>query len=40
MAGNSVNGSLTCSGNNPAPADRGEPDTSNGPATGQCADLT
>ena len=40
VAGNSVNGSLSCSGNTPAPAHRGVPNTSNGPATGQCADLT
>jgi hypothetical protein len=40
VAGNSVNGSLSCSGNTPAPAHRGIPNTSNGPATGQCADLT
>jgi hypothetical protein len=40
VAGNSVNGSLSCSGNTPVPAHRGIPNTSNGPATGQCADLT
>jgi len=40
VAGNSVNGSLSCSANTPAPAHRGIPNTSNGPATGQCADLT
>lgn len=40
VAGNSVNGSLSCSGNSPAPARRGKPNTSNGPATGQCAGLT
>ena len=40
VAGNSVNGSLSCSGNNPAPAHRGKPNTSNGPATGQCVGLT
>ena len=40
VAGNSVNGSLSCSANTPAPAHRGKANTSNGPATGQCADLT
>jgi Putative Ig domain len=40
VAGNSVNGPLSCSGNNPAPIDVGKPNTSNGPAVGQCADLT
>jgi hypothetical protein len=40
VAGNSVNGSLSCSANTPAPAHRGKPNTSNGPATGQCANLT
>jgi Putative Ig domain len=40
VAGNSVNGSLFCSGNTPAPSHRGVPNTSSGPATGQCADLT
>ena len=40
ITGNSVNGSLSCSGNSPAPAHRGKPNTSNGPATGQCAGLT
>jgi hypothetical protein len=32
--------SLSPSGNNLAPIDGGEPNTSNGPATNQCADLT
>jgi hypothetical protein len=40
VAGNSVNGALSCSGNSPAPADGAEPNTSNGPATGQCSRLT
>jgi hypothetical protein len=40
MAGNSVNGSLSPSGGNHAPIDGGEPNTSNGPATNQCTDLT
>jgi len=40
VAGNSVNGALSCSGNNPAPTDGGKPNTSNGPATGQCSGLT
>ena len=40
VAGNSVNGPLSCSGDNPAPTDGGKPNTSNGPAADQCADLT
>jgi large repetitive protein len=40
VAGNSVNGALSCSANNPAPTDGGTPNTSNGPATGQCSGLT
>lgn len=40
VTGNSVNGALSCSGNNPAPSDGGKPNTSNGPATGQCSGLT
>lgn len=40
VAGNSVNGPLSCSGDNPAPNDGGKPNTSNGPAADQCADLT
>jgi hexosaminidase len=40
VTGNSVNGALSCSGNNPAPTDGGKPNTSNGPATGQCSGLT
>lgn len=39
VAGNSVSGPLSCSGNNPAPADGGRPNTSSGPAAGQCANL-
>jgi hypothetical protein len=40
VAGNGANGALSCSGNNPAPTDEGKPNTSNGPATGQCSGLT
>ena len=40
VAGNSVSGALSCSGNSPAPTDGGKPNTSNGPATGQCSGLT
>jgi Putative Ig domain len=40
VAGNSGNGSLSCSADTPAPAHGGKPNTSNGPATGQCAGLT
>jgi hypothetical protein len=39
VLGNSVNGTLSCSGNNPAPTDGGKPNTSTGPATGQCSRL-
>ena len=39
VAGNSVNGALSCSGNNPAPTDGGKPNTSSGPAAGQCSGL-
>jgi Putative Ig domain len=40
VAGNSVNGALSCSGNTPGPADGGKPNTSMGPAAGQCSGLT
>jgi hexosaminidase len=40
VTGNGVNGALSCSGNKPAPTDEGKPNTSNGPATGQCSGLT
>jgi 5'-nucleotidase len=40
VAGNSINGPLSCSGNNLAPTDGGRPNTTKGPAVGQCADLT
>jgi hypothetical protein len=36
VSGNTVDGSLSCSGNRPAPADPDKPNTSTGPATGQC----
>ena len=37
VAGNSVNGSLYCTGNNPAPTDDGSINTVSGTATSQCA---
>jgi hypothetical protein len=40
VTGNRVNGALSCSGNDPAPTDGGKPNTSEGPATGQCSGLT
>jgi hypothetical protein len=40
VAGNSVSGALSCSGDKSAPTDGGKPNTSNGPATGQCSGLT
>lgn len=37
VAGNTINGSLNCSGNTPAPADNGSVNTVTGTASGQCA---
>ncbi len=37
VSGNTVTGSLYCSGNNPAPADNGSINTVSGTATDQCA---
>lgn len=34
---NKINGTLTCSGNNPAPTNDGKPNTGSGSRTGQCA---
>jgi 5'-nucleotidase len=39
IAGNTVNGPLACSGNNPAPGNDGRKNTVHGPASGQCAKL-
>ncbi|MFB9359484.1 GH92 family glycosyl hydrolase [Actinoplanes nipponensis] len=39
VAGNTVGGPLTCSGNQPAPVDNGLPDDGGGPRLGQCAKL-
>ena len=39
VAGNTVNGSLYCTGNSPAPVDGGTVNTVSGSATGQCAGL-
>ena len=39
VAGNSVTGSLYCTGNNPAPTDNGSINTVSGTATSQCAAL-
>jgi hypothetical protein len=37
VTGNTVGGPLSCTGNKPAPADSGKPNTTSGPATGQCS---
>jgi len=37
VMGNTVTGSLACSGNDPAPADNGVVNTVSGTASGQCA---
>jgi hypothetical protein len=37
VMGNTVTGSLDCSGNDPAPADNGDVNTVSGTASGQCA---
>jgi hypothetical protein len=39
IAGNTITGKLACSGNAPAPVDRGLPNQVLGPATGQCKSL-
>ena len=39
VAANTISGPLSCSGNNPAPTDGGQPNTVKGPATGQCSTL-
>ena len=39
LAGNIVNGPLSCTGNTPAPVNNGQPNTIRGPATGQCKGL-
>jgi hypothetical protein len=39
VSGNTVNGSLYCTGNNPAPADNGSVNTVSGTATDQCAGI-
>lgn len=39
IAGNTVNGPLACSGNNPAPGNDGRKNKVHGPASGQCAKL-
>ena len=39
IAGNTVNGPLACSGNNPAPGNDGRKNTVHGPSSGQCAKL-
>jgi hypothetical protein len=40
VSGNTVNGSLYCTGNNPAPTDNGAVNTVSGTATGQCAGIS
>jgi hypothetical protein len=37
VAGNTIDGPLSCSGNKPAPDDPGKPNTTSGPASGQCS---
>jgi len=39
VSGNTVNGSLYCTGNNPAPDDNGSVNTVSGTATDQCAGI-
>ncbi len=39
VAGNSINGPLTCTGNQPAPVNNGLPNTGRGPRLAQCAKL-
>jgi 5'-nucleotidase len=39
IVGNTVNGSLYCTGNTPAPGDNGNINTVAGVATGQCAPI-
>ena len=39
VSGNTVTGSLYCTGNNPAPADNGRINTGSGTATDQCAGI-
>ena len=40
VAGNTVTGSLYCTGNDPAPADNGQVNTVSGTATDQCAAIS
>jgi hypothetical protein len=37
LAGNSIRGPLSCTGNDPAPVNRGRPNEIRGPASGQCS---
>jgi hexosaminidase len=39
VSGNHINGPLTCTGNSPAPANNGRPNTTSGPKSGQCSTL-
>ena len=39
VAGNTIIGSLSCSGNNPPPSDNGQPNKVSGKSTGQCSAL-
>jgi hypothetical protein len=39
VAANTVSGPLRCSGNEPAPVNNGQPNTVDGPKSGQCLDL-
>jgi hexosaminidase len=37
VAGNTIGGGLSCSGNDPAPTDAGRPNIAHGSASGQCS---
>jgi hypothetical protein len=39
VAANTVSGPLRCSGNEPPPVNNGQPNTVDGPRSGQCTDL-
>ncbi|HEY0698675.1 MAG TPA: hypothetical protein VGD43_12800 [Micromonospora sp.] len=39
IAGNTIDGPLTCGRNEPSPTDIGEPNSVTGERSGQCADL-
>jgi hexosaminidase len=39
ISANHINGPLSCSGNSPTPTNAGQPNTTSGPKSGQCAVL-